>query len=102
MGNAGEDIGYLKAKAQNTENQIKTLYEKNDHQTVLLGELKTLLVKHTEQAEARYISIEEDLDECKAICEDYKKVKNRGIGIITTISLFMGYIASHLQDLFKF
>lgn len=61
MTDHSEDIGFLKAKAENAENQIKNLYEKQDSTHSMVTEIHTILSTHVESSQSNYEEIEEDL-----------------------------------------
>jgi len=88
-----EDVGYLKAKAESTTNQMSTLFEKMDA-------THTLLQTHVASTEERHANMEADIEDCKAGVQDYRKMKFKGLGFVAGISTLAGSAASHIKDLF--
>ena len=97
-----EDIGYLRAKAENTESQINTLFKKNDRQTELMGEIHAMLKLHVSKSNERHDDIEKDIfrlsDDvsfCKKASEDYYSIKKIAIA-------FAGFAAFVWTFIWKF
>ena len=88
-----EDVGYLKAKAESTTNQMATLFTKMD-------ETHTLLKEHVASTNERHANMEEDIGYCKEGVSDYKRMKFKGLGFVAGISTLAGSAASHIKDLF--
>lgn len=70
MTDHSEDIGYLKAKAESAQNQLTSLFEKNDEQTEMIGKIHTLLESHVTQSQLQHQGIREEVDEIKEEVED--------------------------------
>jgi len=91
-GEHSEDIGYLKAKAESTSNQISTLFEHSSDTREMMTEIHTLLTTHVERSEQRYDTLEEDfkdLEEVVNYCRD-------GVDDHYTIKKFTAWLAAGL------
>lgn len=91
---AEEDIGYLKAKAENTESHIKTLFEKHDDTLRAINEMHSLLKVHVSTSQQRRDDIEKEVTQmasdvkyCKAASDDYYGVKRVAFALAGAASL---------------
>ena len=82
MSELNEDIGYLKAKSENAENQIKNLYAKQDATHIMVADIHALLKGHIEKSESNYKELETDIsdlqgdmDFCKAGTQDCYQIE---------------------------
>lgn len=94
-----QDIGYLKAKAENTENHIKVLFQKSDQQTALISDIHTLLKTHVESSnkdhddiEQNFERMEETLIYCKKAADDHYTIKKFGMWVTSLIAIAWGAV----------
>jgi len=113
MADHTEDIGYLKGKAENTENQLKNLYDKNDHQTQMIGqlhtatqEIKLLLTTHAENSNQKHNDLEnkvdhmeEDVMYCKENIQEINTVKKTAKWAIPTLTAVWAGVMTALKEL---
>lgn len=103
-----EDIGYLKAKAENTEHQVGKLFEKCDSHTIMMGalsadmkEIKGLLSGHISRSDQQYNEMQDDIAELQEGVSDFKRAKNRLYGIALGLSAVISGTVSKVTDLFN-
>lgn len=77
-----QQLGYLTAKSENAENQIKTLYEKQHATHTMVTEIHTMLgssIKSTESQhaamKAEMDDMQQDMEYCKAGTSEFYQIR---------------------------
>jgi len=68
-----EDIGFLKARAESSANQLTALFDKNEKQITLTIETNQLIKQHIDMSNHKYTDIKDEIDAVKLVVEDCKK-----------------------------
>lgn len=89
-----QDIGYLKAKAEETDKKVDLLFTKCTEQSVKLDEIKIMLSNHIQKSNLKHEEIVDDLSSmvdtieyCRQGVDSYYTIRKFGlwlVGIVTT------------------